>query len=339
MPDPRKMRIAPADSSRFSRRPVAIRTALLLSVMASVATGLGCPSYRPNAPEREAAARPGSDIVLSEVSFQSGGDVVPALLARPAGTGTFPAVVVIHANSLREPYIGETVDRLAKAGFVGIAVDVFHFLPRVGWEEFQNLPGDLIRSRLDAEFREDRLVRNVQSSIDFLHTLPFVRRGGVALLGFCGGGWNAFLVAAQSADVESVVAFYAPVAEANATRRSPQSLAGFITVPVQYHRATEDPYIQEADVERFTTALRSHRTPVELFTYPASHGFFASNRGVFNPREADLAWSRTLPFLRAHTGHPVQQRPVAPPWQEQAAPGDVGDSNPSPGHWLLHRSH
>ena len=311
--------------------------ALLLSVMA-----LGCPSHGPNAPGRmidESATTPGSEIVLSEVSFQSGGDVVPALLARPAGAGEFPAVVVIHANSLREPYIGETVGLLAKAGFVGIAVDVFHFLPRVGWEEFQNLPGDLIRSRLDTEFREDRLVRNVRSSIDYLHTLPFVRKGGVALLGFCGGGWNAFLVAAQSVDIESVVAFYAPVAEANATRRSPQSLAGFITVPVQYHRATEDPYIREADVERFTTTLRSHRSPVEVFIYPASHGFFASNRaGVFDARAAELAWSRTLPFLRAHTGHPVRQRPVAPPWQEHPMPGGARDSSSSSEHWLLHRS-
>ncbi len=182
-------------------------------------------------------------------------------------------------------------------------------------------------------------MRNVRSSIDFLHALPFVRKGGVALLGFCGGGWNAFLVAAQSVDVESVVAFYAPIAEANATRRSPQSLAGFITVPVQYHRATEDPYIRETDVERFTTALRSHRSPVEVFTYPASHGFFASNRaGVFNARAAELAWSRTLPFLRAHTSHPVRQRPVAPS-QEHAMPGSARGSNTSSEHWLLHHSH
>lgn len=311
---------------------------LMLMVMAGVAVGLGCMSHDRRPPAQVAdgvSMRSDSGTVLSEASFQSGGDDVPALLARPARLGRFPAVVVIHANSMREPYIGQTVESLANAGFVGIAVDVFHFLPRVGWQEFRQLPGDSIRSRLDAEFREDQLVRNIQSGIDFLHTLPFVRPGGVALVGFCGGGWNAFLVAAQSADVESVVAFYAPVAEANATQRSPQSLAGFITVPVLYHRAAEDSYVQEADVESFAAALRSHRAPIEVFTYPAHHGFFASNReGVFDAQAAELAWSRTVPFLRAHTGHPVRPRPLAPPWSE-----GVNRSSVTPAHWLLHHPH
>ncbi len=112
-----------------------MRTALLLSIMASLATGLGCPSQGPNAPERVidgSATKPGSDIVLSEVSFQSGDDVVPALLARPAGAGEFPAVVVIHANSLREPYIGETVGRLAKGRLRGHRGGRIPF-PAEGW--------------------------------------------------------------------------------------------------------------------------------------------------------------------------------------------------------------
>ncbi len=255
--------------------------ASLILLGASVTTGLGCQGQTRNSSaeviDRQRAISQ-TDVVVSEVSFASGSDDVPAILTGPARAGQFPSVVIIHANSLREPYIGETATLLAKGGFVAIAVDVFHFLPRVAWKEYQQLPGELIRSRLDAEFREDRLVRNIQSAIEFLRALALVRPGGVGLIGFCGGGWNGLLVAAQSADVTAVVAFYAPVALADSTRRSPHSLADFITVPVQYHRAADDPAIPAVDVERFAAALRLAGTDIEVFTYQARHGFIATNR-------------------------------------------------------------
>jgi len=280
---------------------LAIGAALLFTCLASWAIG---------------DAHTGQDtrILLADVQFRSGSDDVPAILARPARAGKFPAVLLIHANSLQEPYIRETAARLAAQGFVALAVDVFHFLPRGSWADHQRLPGDVIRSRLAAEFREERLVRDMQSGIDFIRTLPSVRSGGVGLAGFCGGGWNALLVAAQSLDVAAVVAFYAPVAAADSSRRSAQSLAGFIRVPVQFHRATDDPYVSAVDVERFVAALRAMRTPIADFTYEARHGFVASNRtGVFDSAAAELAWSRVVPFLRAHAGKRIRQRLLAPP--------------------------
>ena len=257
---------------------------------------------------------PQSDITLSDVRFTSGSDEVPAILGRPARAGRFPAVLLIHANSLREPYIRETVASLAGQGFVALAVDVFHFLPRVSWAEHQRLPGDVIRQSLDAGFREERLLRDIQSGVAYLRTVPAVQPGGggVGLIGFCGGGWNALLVAAQSLDVAAVVAFYAPVTLADSTRRSPQSLAAFIRVPVQFHRATEDPFVPAPDVERFAETLRTLGTPIEVFTYQARHGFVATNRGVYDSASARLAWSRVRPFLQAHVGSPARRRPLAP---------------------------
>lgn len=255
---------------------------------------------------------PQSDIVLSDVHFTSGSDEVPAILGRPARAGRFPAVLLIHANALQEPYIRETVASLAGQGFVALAVDVFHFLPRMSWEEQQRLPRDVVRQRLDAEFREERLVRDIRSGIAYLRTVPAGQPGGVGLIGFCGGGWNALLVAAQSLDVAAVVAFYAPVTLADSTRRSPQSLAAFIRVPVQFHRATEDPFVPAPDVERFAETLRTLGTPIEVFTYQARHGFVATNRGVYDSASARLAWSRVRPFLQAHVGTPTRRGPLAP---------------------------
>ena len=240
-----------------------------------------------------------SSITVTDVSFPNGRDEVPGILARPARSGRFPAVILIHANSLREPYIADVAARLARAGFVTLAVDVYHFLPRMTWEEHQRFPRDSVEKLLASGFSEERLVRDINAGIAFLRDKPFTRPGGVALVGFCGGGWNALLVAASSPDISAVVAFYASVSLSDPSRRSAFDVQRYITTPVQYHRASDDPYVVSADVDRFADSLRAHHTPIELFTYQARHGFVATNRaGMFDAQAAELAWSRVLPFLR-----------------------------------------
>jgi len=102
---------------------------------------------------------------------------------------------------------------------------------------------------------------------------------------------------------------------ADSTRRSDYDLAPYITVPVQYHRAADDPSVPAADVARFADTLRARGTLMEVFVYQARHGFVASNRtGIFDSAAADLAWSRVLPFLATHAGKPILRRPLAPPF-------------------------
>jgi carboxymethylenebutenolidase len=233
-------------------------------------------------------------------------------------------VIVIHANRVTEPYIASTTAMLAEAGFIALAVDVFHFLPgNATWEDAERTPRDSVNSSVTREFREPRLVRNIQAAIDFLRRRPDVDPGGVALLGFCGGGWNALLLSAQLRDVGSVVAFHAPVAISDVQHRSPLELVPFIRVPVLFHRATKDQWVPVADVDRFATALRAQGTPIELIDYPAEHGFFAWNRdGPFNEPEAARAWTNTVRFLREHAGRPVQSRPLAPARTSLRVPAD-----------------
>jgi carboxymethylenebutenolidase len=253
-------------------------------------------------------------VEMDTVRLADGPDSITAYLARPRGGGRHPAVVVIHANRLTEPYIASTTAMLAEAGFVALAVDVFHFLPgNASWTDARKTSGDSVSAALARGFRERRLVGNVQAGIDFLRRQPNVAPGGVALLGFCGGGWNALLVAAQSADVGAVVAFYAPVAQSDAQHRAPLDVTSYIRVPVLYQRATADPYVTLSEVERFESALKAQGTAIERVDYDATHGFFAWNREtVFSPTEAARAWQRTVEFLRTYAGRPVQSRPLAP---------------------------
>ncbi len=49
----------------------------------------------------------------------------PAYLARPSGNGTFPAVIVLHTSQGLTADIKHTADRLAEAGFVALAPDLY----------------------------------------------------------------------------------------------------------------------------------------------------------------------------------------------------------------------
>jgi carboxymethylenebutenolidase len=264
----------------------------------------------------EATADP--RILQQTVTFTSGEDNVPALLAYPRASGRHPAVLVIHASWLIEPYVGETVAMLAQAGFVGLAVDLFHFFPKVSsWEEARRAQGAETAKLIETEFRERRMVSNLQSGIDYLRKQPFTRPGAVGVIGFCGGGWNALLFGAQSSDIGAVVAYYAPVGLSNIQHRAPVDLPSYIRVPVQYHGVRADPNAPPPDVDRFQALLAAQGTVFERHTYDAEHGFFAYDRtGIFKAADAAASWQRTVTFLRTNLRRPPSWRELAPPARE-----------------------
>ena len=323
------------------------RTRTVALVASSLAVAFACTPPVNNAataatatipPARWGVAITEPRVVMDTVRFSDGRDSIGAYIARPRGGARRPAVIVIHALRLTEPYIASTTAMLAEAGFVALAVDVFHFLPgNATWEDAERTPRDTINAVVGREFREPRLVRNIGAAIEFLRRQPDVDPGSVALLGFCGGGWNSLLLSAQLPDVGAVVAFYAPVAISDVQHRSPLELVSFIRVPVLFHRGTNDQWVPLADVERFENALRAQGTPIERIDYTAGHGFFAWNRDwVFNGTEAARAWTRTVRFLRQHTRRPIQPRALAPSRTSQRMQTPGGDQTT---HAVMHVPH
>ena len=280
----------------------------------------GCRSMSPpagvDAPEPEwgrASERPG--IVIREVSVPLANDSMPAYLAHPVDARRAPPVIVIHASWLVEPYIRDVTAMLAGAGFAALAVDLFHFYPRVhSWEEARRVPASVTAKLLEENFRERRLVADLGAAIAYLRQQPFVAPVGVGLVGFCGGGWNALLMAAQSEEIGAVVALYAPVAASDAQHRAPMALLPNIAAPVQYHQPEHDEWVSPADVDAFERGMRNASHVFERHVYPgAHHGFFAYDRdGTFDPASARLAWKRMAAFLAVHLRGAAPRHVLAP---------------------------
>jgi carboxymethylenebutenolidase len=68
------------------------------------------------------------------------------------------------------------------------------------------------------------------------------------------------------------------------------------------HHGTGDRVSPSTVSQALADQLKTQSTPVELFLYEgADHGFLAYTREPeYNPDAAQLAWSRTVAFLRRH---------------------------------------
>jgi len=223
--------------------------------------------------------------VHGPVTFTHNGQPgIGGYLARPRAEGIYPAVIVIAGNRISEEYISNTCAALALAGYVGLAPDIFHFLP----DSAQTM--EAMRAA-GANHSDGDVMNDLQAGIECLRAQPFVRKAIFAALGFCYGGRMAMLLGARSREIDAVVAYHPGAVTAAEIAR--------LSVPVQIHCGTADRNVPLAQVQALEAMLRAQHTPVELHLYPgADHGFLAYTRPPrYDPMAGALSWERTTAFL------------------------------------------
>lgn len=227
-----------------------------------------------------------ASVVHGTVDFGTG-NAVGGYLARPKGTGRFPAVLVVAGNLITEEYIPNTCAALAVAGFVGLAPNIFHPVPTNATPEEMN---KALADRTDADYLAD-----IRAGADFLRRQESVASRPVGILGFCSGGRRAMLYAARFDGVGACVAFH------TSSNTVAADVVG-LRVPTLMHHGTADRVSAHTVTLSMEKALRSQGTSVEVYLYEgAEHGFLAYTRHPeYNPDAAQLAWSRTTAFLQRH---------------------------------------
>ena len=116
-------------------------------------------------------------------------------VSMPDGTGPFPAVVVAqHAGGV-DTFICTMTDRLAEAGYVAAAPDLYH---RLG-------PDD---SRTPRDLKDAEMIADVQATVAFLQNHSAVDSETLGITGFCMGGRVAYLMAAAIPQFKAAEAYY-----------------------------------------------------------------------------------------------------------------------------------
>lgn len=207
-----------------------------------------------------------------------------AYLATPrSGPAKRAGVIVIHENRGLNAHIEDVARRLAVAGFTAMAPDLLSPLGGTPPDE------DTARSLFE---RVDRVValRDLVAAVPFLKGRPD-SNGKVGAVGFCWGGGMANQLAANAPDLAAAVPFYG-------STLSPQEAAK-IKAPMMLHYAGNDQRIN-AGVPSYEAALKAAGVPYELYTYDnVEHAFHNDTNGArYNKAAAELAWSRTIAFLK-----------------------------------------
>jgi carboxymethylenebutenolidase len=206
-------------------------------------------------------------------------------LVQPAGTGPFPAVLVVHENRGLNPYIEDVARRAALEGFIALAPD--GLFPVGGY------PGNDDDGRdLQAKLDQPKL------RIDMLNSAKFIKThsrstGKLGVAGFCyGGGVVNYLAANLGADMQAGAPYYGPAADANSVAN--------IKAPLVCHLAENDERINSM-YPAFEASLKANNIAHQVHTYPGTqHGFHNNSTPRFNEPAAKLSWERTVAHFKKH---------------------------------------
>jgi carboxymethylenebutenolidase len=264
------------DRREFLRRAGAMGAAALV-----MAQGL-----LPNYARAQTISFTDSRIKASYVTYPSpggNGDKIRGYLVQPAGSGPWPAVLVIHENRGLNPYIEDVARRAAVEGFLALAPDG---LSPLGGYPGNDDDGRAMQAKLDqAKLRQDMLngARWLKA-----HECSTNKLGAT---GFCwGGGTTNFLAVAMGADLQAAVPYYGVAAE---TASVPK-----IKAPLLVHLAENDARVNET-YPTYEQALKKAGARYAIHSYPGTqHGFHNNSTPRYNEAAAKLSWERTVAFFK-----------------------------------------
>jgi carboxymethylenebutenolidase len=235
-------------------------------------------------------------LVVGDINVPAGDRELPGYRAMPAGGSKLPTVLVIHEIFGVHEYLRDVCRRLAKAGYLAVAIDMYiRHGETAKMTNVQEILAGPVASASDTEHMSD---------LDACAAWA-AKNGGdpqrLAVTGFCRGGRTTWLYAAHNPQLKAAVVWYGQL-EGVATPRQPKSvmdLAGQIKVPVLGLYAGKDQGITADQVEDMQAALKKAGSKSQIHVYPdAPHAFHADYRPTYRKEAAEDGWKRLLEWLK-----------------------------------------
>jgi carboxymethylenebutenolidase len=204
-------------------------------------------------------------------------------LAIPTTGNGYP-VLVLHAWWGLNVTMKTFCTRLAEAGFVAFAPDLYH-----GKLADTIAGAEALCKALNTD--SPQAMAEIADAAKFLIERAGQADHGLAVIGFSlGASYALDFAAADPEHVRSVVLFYGTGG------------GDFSNSKADYlgHFAENDEFEPQSSVDSLEQALRSADREVSFHSYPdTGHWFFEPDRlDAYNQAAANLAWNRTLTFLR-----------------------------------------
>ena len=218
------------------------------------------------------------------IRLKSKAGEIDAYLATPKGDVKGGIVVIQEIFGVNQ-HIRKVTDFFASQGYLALAPCFFdHIKPGV---ELGYTPDTMAEGRkLVGELGVDKAVQDVDAAISALKARGVKK---VAVTGFCWGGTITWLSATRLKP-DAAIGYYGGGIYGTKSEKP--------SVPTMLHFGDKDMHIPMAHVNE----VRALHPEVQVFDYPADHGFHCDERGSYDEAASRKAMERTLEFMKKHVG-------------------------------------
>jgi carboxymethylenebutenolidase len=224
------------------------------------------------------------------ITFASNGDQAAGYLAVPE-SGSGPGVIVVQEWWGLDSGIKEMADRLAAAGFVALAPDLYR--GELAGHTEMDKAGALMQA-----MPIDRAARDMSGAVDALDEHASTTGTGIGVMGFCMGGMLTFVLAALRPDkVKAVVPFY------GFPSGDDQPDYSVIEAAIQGHMAENDDFFPPEAARQLEARLKDLGKDVSITVHPGSGHAFMAPHNALGTQDEDLyakIWPQATAFLHEH---------------------------------------
>ncbi len=237
-------------------------------------------------------------LTVGEIQVPTADGPLAAYRAMPAGGARLPTVLVVHEIFGVHEYIKDVCRRLAKAGYLAVAAEMYARHGDVSkMSNVQQILDGPVAAASDAEHMSD---------LDACAAWA-AKNGGdpdrLAITGFCRGGRTTWLYAAHNPRLKAAVAWYGHM-EGPPTAKQPKwplDLAAEMKAPVLGLYGGKDQGIDAAQVDDMRDALQKAGGKSQIHVYPdAPHAFHADYRPTYRKEPAEDGWRRLMAWFKAN---------------------------------------
>ncbi|CAN7556114.1 dienelactone hydrolase family protein [Rhizobium sp. LjRoot254] len=222
-------------------------------------------------------------LTTTDLTYRGAPGDIKAYAAMPRDATKLPAVIVIHENRGLNKHIKDVTRRMALEGFLAMAPDLLS--PSGGTPEDEDKAREMIGA-----ITQDIYGSNLVAAVEFLKSHQN-STGKVGAIGFCWGGGQVNRLATLSPDLKAGVAYYGAQVPAEEVPK--------ISASLMLHYAGLDDRINKG-IDAYKAALEANKKDFQIFVYDGvNHAFNNDTSSArYNKQAADLAWSRTVEFLK-----------------------------------------
>lgn len=259
--------------------------------VAAVATAAPLPlnstASQPQAASQHGTVAPDDPLVIAgPLEFPGEDTNLLGYLSRPVSGDGAPVILVCHENRGLTPHIQDVTRRLAKAGYVALAVDLLSRQGGTAALDSGDVPGTL------GNISPDTFVQDFLSGWRYLQGQNYALTERVGMTGFCFGGGVTWRVATRMPELKAAVPFYGPHPEISDVPN--------IQAAVQAIYGERDTRIN-AGIPAIEAAMQENGKIFAKIVYPDSdHAFFNDTGTRYNPAAAQDAWKQLLAWFQQY---------------------------------------